>query len=93
MADYVLIVDSEENLVEIGDRVKENFDDFRDIADNAWVIRSTTTTSKGISETLFGESPRGEGSGRHAVFRFTAFWGFHSRNIWEWLDTRDSNGG
>lgn len=35
MADYVLIVDSEQNLVEIGARVDENFDDYRDLADNA----------------------------------------------------------
>lgn len=92
MADYVLVVDSIENLSDIEARVASSFGDYRPIAENAFVIRSKSTTSQGISEKIFGESQGEDRVERHAVFRFTAYWGFHDRDLWEWLDTPEADG-
>jgi hypothetical protein len=85
-----LITDRETDR-ETVERLNALYKDHKQIAPNAWVINvKPSETTKEISEAIF--IPKKSDSGtleqvRHMFFRIESWWGFHSREIWEWMDS------
>jgi hypothetical protein len=73
----------------------EAYPNSKKINDNGWAIRSPKT-SKEISESLFPvtQTPEGPKATDHILLKITAWWGFHGRELWEWLDAsaKEPNG-
>lgn len=70
-------------------RLQEAFPDNHKVSENAWAIRSaTTTTSKDIARIVFPPNEQGHGP-RMLVVRFDAYGGYHQPSLWEWLSVPD----
>ena len=83
MTHYVLIAQSRLD-ASAQERLQIAYPAHYQIADNAWVIKSNGS-SEDISKTIFPRDEKETASIRHAVFRISAWWGFHSRKFWEWM--------
>jgi hypothetical protein len=66
--------------------MKSLYPDSRAVADNVWAVRSEASTRE-ISESLFPRGSAGEevSAPRHVVFRTDAWFGWHARDLWEWI--------
>jgi hypothetical protein len=85
MSTYVLIIrDAAQHEIAV-ERLQATFPDFKELAPNAWVLKAVKP-SEDISQALFPRDAEGKAPVSHVVFLVTSWWGFHSRNIWEWLN-------
>jgi hypothetical protein len=71
-------------------RLLAEYPENRQLADNAWLIRSNQTT-KQISHALFPRDENGATAKGHVVLRTDAWSGWNDRDLWEWLSARESS--
>lgn len=64
--------------------LQEKFPDNHKVVENAWVVRSTLTTSSEVARSIFPPSKEGRGP-RALVVRFDGYGGYHEPSLWEWL--------
>ncbi len=83
MINYVLIADSPLD-ASVQERLQTVYTNHYQIADNVWVIKSNGSSEE-ISRTIFPREEKATEDIRHVVFRVSAWWGFHSRKLWEWM--------
>lgn len=57
---------------------------FLKLADNEWLVAANDLTTQQIGERL---GPKGE-NGKFVVVSVVSYWGYHDRNIWEWLKVK-----
>lgn len=74
----------------VASRIKSFFgaDAYREIAPNAWIVRSDME-SKAISDAIFPR-PDGRAEAKNIIMRIDAHWGWHDKSLWEWLSKKDS---
>ena len=58
---------------------------FKEIAPNAWIIKASLG-SENISRTLFPRDESGKTEVLHMTFVTSSWWGYHNKQIWEWLN-------
>ncbi len=68
-------------------RIKDIGAEYHKVSEEFWALRSAKS-SRQISEQLF---PRNETTKTtdHVVLRCDAYWGFHDRELWEFLDKKE----
>lgn len=70
-------------------RIKESGAECYRVGPESWALRSTKS-SREISEQLFPrddtKTPPTKG---HVLLRCDAYWGFHNRALWEFLDKKE----
>ena len=93
MPKYVLIMSDSMPSAEaevLESRIKEIGAECYKIGSESWALQSTKS-SREISEQLFPrddtKTPPTEG---HVVLRCDAYWGFHNRTLWEFLDKKET---
>lgn len=87
MSKYVLVAQKPLSDTE-QERLQSAYPDHYQIADNAWVI-TTEEATQNISQLIFpreGEQKRARVT--HVVFLVSAYWGFHNRKLWEWMEKK-----
>ena len=92
MSRYVLIVVKEMSLSEAQAfefRLKGVGAEYHHVGPQSWALRSEKSSQE-ISEELF---PRNKDQDpatlRHIIVRLDAYWGYHERSLWEFLDKKD----
>ena len=81
----VLCQDDRELWGEVAAKVAETYENHQQIAPWAWMV-STSQTTEAISKKLFPD--KGERGQRelHIVSPIGSYFGFHNRELWEWID-------
>jgi len=57
---------------------------FRKIGDCSWIIKSDALTTKDLSQAIFSKPSEGKGVS-HVIVRLESYWGWHDKELWEWL--------
>lgn len=86
MTDYVVITDPDSTRRNAINGVERHFPTSRKIAPNVSIIKDTQLTAQAISELVFERDAEGHASVRHIIVRMGAYWGYHDRDLWDWLD-------
>ncbi|MES2684638.1 MAG: hypothetical protein V4650_14050 [Pseudomonadota bacterium] len=60
---------------------------YRQVGSATWLIKDDTLTTKELSEKIF-DSAKGQRNISHIVVRFDSFWGWHDKDIWEWISAK-----
>jgi hypothetical protein len=84
VATYVLILRNPTDRDKALARLGACFKDFKEIAPNAWIIKASLG-SENISRTLFPRDESGKPDVLHITFLTSSWWGYHNKQIWEWL--------
>lgn len=91
---FVVITRDVDTVSGLGPAVKREFgaEKCREIAFNSWVFSAEGRTTKEISEALYPEMRQDAPTSvtSHIVFRFDAKYGFHDKELWEWMSLMES---
>ena len=69
-------------------RIKDIGAEHHKVSEESWALQSAKS-SRQISEQLFPRVEAKETTG-HVVLRCDAYWGFHDRELWEFLDKKET---
>ena len=91
MPKYVLVLRrplSSAEVQTLESRIKSISAEYHKVSEESWALQSAKS-SRQISEQLF---PRVETkkTTNHVVLRCDAYWGFHDRALWEFLDKKET---
>ena len=69
-------------------RIKDMGAAYHKVSEESWALQSAKS-SRQISEQLFLLDETRKTTG-HVVLRCDAYWGFHDRELWEFLDKKET---
>lgn len=86
MPRYILIT---ADAMDLEERLKELGAEYYRIGASSWAIRSHKS-SREISEAVFSrDSDEANSPPTHIIVRLDAYWGYHNRDLWEFLDKKE----
>ncbi len=91
MPKYVLILrypPSSAAVQTLESRIKDIGAEYHKVSEESWALQSAKS-SRQISEQLFPRTKTTKATS-HVVLRCDAYWGFHDRELWEFLDKKET---